>query len=107
MSNEKEIVVSGVKALEIADVLNATTLKILELLKHEPLYIATISEKLELSDAYVSEQIRALEDLKLVSINYTRGNRGIRKICTTTLEKITIILKDEEPSSSVTEEKFC
>ena len=80
--------------------LNAANLKILEILRHEPLYIDTIAKKVGLSDAYVSEQIRALEDLKLVSVTYGRGDRGIRKTCTSAIEKITIILKDEEPASS-------
>ena len=35
MTTEKEIVVSGDKALEIADALNATTLRILRLVRKE------------------------------------------------------------------------
>ncbi len=106
MPTEKEITVSGEKALEIADVLNATNLKILKLVQKEPLYVSTLSKRLELSEAFISESVRALEDLKLISINYERGERGIRKFCSSALEKITIILKDEEPqSSNLTEEK--
>ena len=106
MPTEKEITVSGQKALEIADILNATNLKILKEIRHEPLYITTISKKLGLSEAYISEQIKALEDLKLVSVTYQRGDRGIRKICASAIEKITIIIKDEIPTpSNLTEEK--
>ena len=106
MPTEKEIIVSGEKALEIADVLNATNLKILKELRREPLYITTIAKKLGLSEAYISEQIRALEDLKLVSVEYGRGDRGIRKTCASAIEKITIIIEDEEAQSSEsTEEK--
>jgi len=106
MPTEKEITVSGEKALAIADVVNATNLKILKLVRKEPLFISTIAKRLDFSEAFVSECVRALEDLKLVSINYERGERGIRKFCSSAVEKITIILKDEElQSSNFTEEK--
>ena len=100
MPTEKEIVVYGEKALEIVDVLNSTTLKILKASKHEPIDVTTLSKNLKLSEAYISEMVRALEDLKLISVTYERGKRGIRKISTSSLEKITIILNNEEISSS-------
>jgi len=106
MPTEKEITVYGEKALEIVDVLNSTTLKILKAARNNPINISKLAKDLQLSEAFISEQVRALEDLKLVSITYERGNRGISKISTSALEKITIILKDEEPqSSNLTEEK--
>ena len=58
MTTEKEIVASGKKALEIADVLNATNLKILRLIQKEPLHITTISKKLGLSEGYISNSVR-------------------------------------------------
>lgn len=91
----KEIVTSGNKAVDIAEALTATTMKILQLLSQERLDISTIGERLGLSEAYISEQIRILEDLKLVNITYERGKRGIRKVCETAVKKITIIIKDE------------
>ncbi len=106
MPTEKEIVVYGEKALEIVDVLNSTTLKILKAARKNPINVSQLAKDLQLSEAFISEQVRALEDLKLVSITYERGNRGIRKISTSALEKIIIILKDEElQSSNLTEEK--
>jgi len=95
MPTEKEIVMCDEKALEVADVLNSTTLKILKLARNNPINITTLSKDLNLSEPYISEQVRALEDLGLVSITYERGKRGIRKISASALEKITIILKDE------------
>lgn len=97
MSTE-EIVASGSKALDIAEALTVTTMKILQLLSQERLDVSTIGERLDLSEAYISEQIRILEDLKLVNVNYERGKRGIRKVCATTVKKITIIIKDEAAS---------
>ena len=95
MPTEKEITVIGEKALEVVDVLNSTTLKILKSARKTPINITTLSKDLNLSEPYISEQVRALEDLGLVSITYERGKRGISKISTSDLEKITIILKDE------------
>ena len=100
MTAEKEIVVSGDKALEIADVLNATTLKILRLVRKEPLSLTTIAKKLGLSEAYISHEIRALEDLKIISTTYEKGNGGVSKISTSVLEKITIIFNDKDLPSS-------
>lgn len=95
MSSPKEITASGAKALEIAEALNSTTLKILQLLSKEHLDITTIAKRIGLSEAYISEQVRALEELKLLNINYERGKRGIRKICDSNLEKITLVINDE------------
>jgi len=95
LSFPKEITASGAKALEIAEALNSTTLKILQLLSKERLDITTIAKRIGLSEAYISEQVRALEELKLLNINYERGKRGIRKVCDSTFEKITLVISDE------------
>jgi predicted transcriptional regulator len=95
MPTEKEITVIGEKALEVVDVLNSTTLKILKSARKTPINITKLAKDLNLSEPYISEQVRALEDLGLVSITYERGKRGISKISASALEKITIILKDE------------
>jgi predicted transcriptional regulator len=105
MPTEKEVVVYGENALEVVDALNSTTLKILKAAKHEPIDVTTLSKNLKLSEAYISEMVRALEDLKLISVTYERGKRGIRKISTSSLEKITIILTNEELLSSELKEK--
>lgn len=89
----KELRVSGSDALKVADALNSTTYKILQLISKEPFDVSTIAEKLDLSEAYVSEQIRELEDLKLIQANYGRGKRGIRKICMLAIDRVTIIIK--------------
>jgi predicted transcriptional regulator len=88
----EEIVVSGSKALEIAEALTATSMRILQLLSKERLDISTIGVRLNLSEAYISEQIRAMEGLKLVKIAYEPGKRGIRKVCETAVKRITLIV---------------
>jgi predicted transcriptional regulator len=88
----EEIVVSNEKALRVAEALTATTLRILQLLSRERLDVSTIGERLDLSEAYISEQIRVLEELKLVDVSYERGKRGIRKICQTAVKRITLVI---------------
>jgi predicted transcriptional regulator len=88
----EEIVVAGDDALRTAEALTATTLKILRLLSGERFDVSTIAIKLGLSEAYISEQIRLLEELKLIRVNYERGKRGIRKLCQSAVKKITIVI---------------
>ena len=85
--------VSGEEALKIAEVLTATTLRMLQILSRESLDVSTIGKRLDLSEAYISEQVRLLEELKLISVSYERGKRGIRKVCSSAIEKITIKVK--------------
>jgi predicted transcriptional regulator len=90
--SKKEIVVSGESALRLAEALTATTLKMLRLLWTEPLDVSTIGKRLGLSEAYISEQVKLLEELKLVNVSYAKGKRGIRKICAPAVEQVTLIL---------------
>ena len=88
-----ELVVTGEDALKVADALTSTSFKMLQLLSKERLDVSTIAERLELSEAYMSEQVRLLEELKIIEVNYERGKRGIRKMCKLAVKKITIIIK--------------
>ena len=91
----EEIVVTGEEALKVTDALTSTSYKILQLISEERLDVSTIAERLGLSEAYMSEQIRLLEELKLIKVSYERGKKGIRKICQSIVGKITIIIKPE------------
>ena len=91
--SKRELRVSGSEALKVADALNSTTYKILQLISKESFDVSTIAEKLGMSEAYVSEQIRNLEDLKLINVSYGRGKRGIRKICALAVDSVTIVIK--------------
>ncbi len=88
-----QLVVKDEDAFKIAEALTETTLRILRLLSQERLDVSTIALKLGLSEAYISEQIKLLEQLKLVNVSYERGRRGIRKICESAVGKITIVIK--------------
>jgi len=89
----RDLTVSGSDAVKVADALNSTTYRILQLVSKEPLDVSTIAERLEISEAYVSEQIRGLEDLKLIQVSYGRGKRGIRKISKLAFDRVTIVIK--------------
>ena len=91
----KELTVTDSEALQVADALTSTTYKILQLISKEQLDVSTIAEKLGFSEAYVSEQISVLEDLKLIQVHYEKGKRGIRKICELAVDKVTIVIRPE------------
>ena len=90
-----EMVVTGEEAVKVADALTSTSLRILQLLSKERLDVSMIGERLDLSEAYMSTQVRILEELKLINVDYERGKKGIRKMCQTTVNRITIIIKPE------------
>ena len=92
-SPKMEIVASGEQALKVAEALTATTMKMLRLLWQEPLDVSTIGKRLGLSEAYISEQVKLLEELKLLNVTYGPGKRGIRKICSPAVEQVTLIIK--------------
>lgn len=92
-NSKKEVVVSGEDALRVADALTATTMRVLKLLWEEPSDVSTIGKKLGLSQAYISEQVKLLEELKLLNVTYIPGKRGIRKVCSPAVEAITLVIK--------------
>lgn len=94
LPSPKEVIVSGEKALNVAEALNTTTFLMLQILSKERLDITTIAKKIGLSEAYISEQVRTLEELGLINITYERGKRGIRKICDSTVEKIILVINE-------------
>ena len=88
-----EIVVEGQEALKVADALTSTSLRILQLISEDCLDVSTIAEKLDLSEPYISDQVRTLEDNKLIKVGYARGKRGIRKLCELAVERVIIVIK--------------
>jgi len=89
----EEIVVTGEEALKVADALTSTSLKILQLISDKRLDISTIATKLDLSEPYISDQVRTLEDIKLIKVGYERGKRGIRKLCELAVGTVIIVIK--------------
>lgn len=91
----EKMVVSGEGALKIADALSSTSLRILQLVSKKRLDVSTIARRLDLSEAYMSEQIRMLEETKLVKVSYEPGKRGIRKLCELAVSRIIIVIKPD------------
>jgi predicted transcriptional regulator len=91
--SKKEIEVAGEEAVKVADALTATTMKMLQLIWMEPLDVSTIGKRLGLSQAYISEQVKMLQELKLLSVMYVPGKRGVRKVCSPAVEKVTLLIK--------------
>lgn len=90
----KELKLTGEEALKVAQALSSETcFHILQLLSNEKLDVSTIARRLKLSEAYISEKVRLLEDLKLIKVSYSPGKRGIRKICELAVDKILIVIK--------------
>ena len=89
----QEIIAEGQEAVRIAEVLTASNFRILQLLSEERLDISTIADKLDLSEAYVSEQVSMLQKSKLIAVSYEPGRRGIRKICRTAISRVVLIIK--------------
>lgn len=56
------MIVIGEEALKVADALTSTSFRILQLLSKERLDVSMIAKRLELSEAYISEQVRLLEE---------------------------------------------
>lgn len=88
-----DLIVTGEEALKVVDSLTSTSLRILKLVSEERLDVSTIARKLGLSEAYMSEQVRILEEAKLVNVSYERGKRGIRKLCGLAFARIIIVVK--------------
>ena len=89
----EEIVATGEAALKIADALTSTSLRILQLVSQKRLNVSTIAKKLDLSEAYISEQVRMLEKTKLIKVSYEPGKRGIRKLCELAVSRVIIVIK--------------
>lgn len=90
----KELKFTGEEARKVAQALSSEArIQILQLLSKEKLDVSTIARRLNLSEAYISEEVSLLEDLKLIKVNYAPGKRGIRKICELEVENILIVIK--------------
>ncbi len=89
------MVVKGQQALKVADAITSANFKILQLVSKERLDVSMIAERLKFSEAYISEQVRLLEELKLIKTSYEKGIRGVRKMCELAVKKITILIVPE------------
>jgi len=94
----KTIEVQGDGILDIAEALSSRAkFRIVQLLSKESLDISTIAKRLQISEAYVSEEVTSLERHAIIRTSYERGKRGVRKVCTLAVGKIVITLASGDP----------
>jgi len=87
--SEETIIVQLDSMDSIADALSSKSrLMILKLLSEEKMNITCLAEKLNISTAAVSQQVKILEKAGLIGIYYTKGTNGIRKVCSTSIKQV-------------------
>ncbi len=93
-SEDGVLLVSGDDIPKVAFALSSPTrFKILKLLKErEFMDIDELSKEVGRSKANISTQIKILEDAKLIETRYTQGKRGVKKLCSTRIKEIRIII---------------
>jgi len=93
-----ELVVIGDTYIErVASALaSPTRLKILRYLMDHEADVGDVAKIVNQSKANSSAQIRRLEEAGLLKTMYKPGQRGVKKICTTTIREIRIVLSPPE-----------
>jgi predicted transcriptional regulator len=84
-ASEEEKIIRTTKAIA-----SKTRFKILQLLSETELDISRLAEALDQTEANVSAQVKQLEKADLVESRYEPGDHGVRKICKTSVSKISI-----------------
>lgn len=90
-NEDKETIITVTKAIA-----SDTRYKILELLTREELDISRLAERLDQTEANVSAQVKQLEKANLVESRYEPGDHGVRKLCKTSVSKITIEIQTSQ-----------
>ena len=89
------LVVSGDEyILRVANALaSSTRLQILKHIIENQVDVGEIADLIKQSKANASAQIKRLEEAGLVKTLYKPGQRGVKKICTTKVKEIRMILQ--------------
>lgn len=97
--NDSETIITTIKAIA-----SDTRYKILKLLVDNEMDITRIAEALGQTEANISSQIKILGEANLIESKYEPGVHGVRKICTTSVSKITVTINDDNDQVDATEE---
>ncbi len=92
-STEEERIHKITKALA-----TPTRYRILTILSKDEMDISQLAQKLNLTEANISAQVKHLEKAELLSCRYKPGEHGVRKLCKTKVSTITISLADNDSS---------
>lgn len=89
------LIVSGDEyILRVSNALaSSTRLQILKYIIENQVDVGEIAELIKQSKANASAQIKRLEEAGLVKTLYKPGQRGVKKICTTKIREIRILLQ--------------
>ncbi|RLE56439.1 MAG: ArsR family transcriptional regulator [Candidatus Methanomethylicota archaeon] len=88
------LIVRGKNVVKIASALSSETrIKILEFLKGKEVDIGQVAELINQSKANASAQMRILEKYGLVKTTYKPGKRGVKKVCTSNIREVRLILE--------------
>ena len=91
--NEGVIVVKGDGVANVAMALSSPTrIQILNYIKGKEVDMQQIAELIKQSKANASAQMRILEGAGLVKTIYKPGVRGVKKVCTTNIKEVRLIL---------------
>ncbi len=81
------------RIIKIAKAISSKTrYQILKLLSTQEYDISRLAETLNQTEANVSAQVKQLERANLIESRYEPGDHGVRKICKTSISKLTITL---------------
>lgn len=91
--NDGIIVIKGDNVANVAMALSSPTrIQILNFIKGKEVDMQQIAELIKQSKANASAQMRILEGAGLVKTIYKPGVRGVKKVCTTNLKEVRLVL---------------
>ena len=94
VSNDGVITVEGENVSKVAMALSSPTrIQILNFIKHKEVDMQEVAELIKQSKANASAQMRILEEAGLVKTSYKPGIRGVKKVCSTDIKEVKLILK--------------
>jgi predicted transcriptional regulator len=72
---------------------NTTRLEILKKVREKEIDVGELAELIGQSKANASAQIKKLEEAELIRTKYVPGERGVKKMCHSTIRKIVLFLE--------------
>jgi predicted transcriptional regulator len=94
VSNDGVLTVEGEKVSKVAMALSSPTrIQILNFIKAKEVDMQEVAELIKQSKANASAQMRILEEAGLVKTSYKPGIRGVKKVCSTDIKEVKLILQ--------------
>jgi len=88
------LTVEGKNVAKVAMALSSPTrIQILNFIKQKEVDMQEVAELIKQSKANASAQMRILEEAGLVKTSYKPGVRGVKKVCSTEVKEVRLLLK--------------